>query len=133
MVTVAMGSMFASMLLNPDISYTRGITAYLLIAVLQYIVTTLSVRSEKFADLVKADPTILFYEGRFLEKAMRKERVPKEEILSAIRQSGQGAPALIAAVLLESNGELIVMNKVNEDQELTLSSAGNWEAVSTEA
>ena len=61
---------------------------------------------------------------------MRRERVPMSEVLSAIRQSGQGAPGEIAAVLLESSGELIVMNEVDQDQTVTLEQAGNWGEVS---
>ena len=128
-VTVAMGSVMASTLVSGTVSYAQGIAAFATLIAAQYAVTWLSVRSSSFAGLVKASPTILYYKGRFYEDAMRRERVPRGEILGAIRQSGQGAPAEIAAVVLESNGELIVMNEVEDDQTATLREAGNWGAV----
>ena len=129
-VTVGLGSVMASTLVSDGVSYAQGVTAFATLIGAQYVVTFLSVRSDAFAKLVKADPTILYYKGRYLEDAMRRERVPKSEVLSAIRQSGQGAPAEIAAVLLESSGELIVMNEVEDDQTVTLEQAGNWGKVS---
>lgn len=128
-VSVAMGSVMASALVSKTVSYSQALTAFATLIGGQFVVTWLSVRSEAVANLVKADPTILYYKGRFYEAAMRRERVPHEEILSAIRQSGQGAPSEIAAVLLESSGELIVMNEVDADQTVTLEQANNWKEV----
>ena len=128
-ITVALGSVMASTLVSDGVTYAQGMTAFGLLVGLQYAVTWASVRSDTFASLVKSDPTILYYKGRFFRDAMRRERVPEGEILGAIRQSGQGAPAEIAAVVLESNGELIVMNEVEDDQTATLREAGNWGAV----
>ena len=128
-VTVAMGSVMASTLVSDGVTYVQGVVAFATLIFAQYVVTSLSVRSDAFAKLVKAAPTILYYKGRYLEDAMRRERVPKSEILGAIRQSGQGAPAEIAAVLLEASGELIVMNEVDGDQTVTLEQAGNWDKV----
>lgn len=128
-VTVAMGSVMATLLLSDGVSYAQGMAAFITLILGQWVVTTLSVKSDAFAKLVKADPTILYYRGLYFKKAMRQERVPKEEILSAIRQSGQGSPEEIEAVILESSGELIVMNKVKGDQTTTLVQAGNWEEV----
>ena len=128
-VTVAMGSVMASTLVSDGVTYAQGITAFVTLIFAQWVVTTLSVHSKAFESIVKADPTILYYKGRFFEDAMRRERVPRSEVLGAIRQSGQGAPAEIAAVLLEASGELIVMNEVAEDQTVTLELASNWDEV----
>ncbi len=131
-VTVAMGSVMASTLVSDGVTYVQGVAAFATLIAAQYIVTWLSVRSEGFEKLVKSDPTILFYKGRYFRDVMLRERVPMSELLGAIRQSGQGAPAEIAAVLLESNGELIVMNEVKSDQTATLELASNWERVERE-
>ena len=128
-ITVALGSILAATLTGSSMTYARGMTAFALLVGLQYLVTWLAVRSDSFADLIKGDPTILYYKGRYFREAMLRERVPEGEILNAIRQSGQGAPAEIAAVLLESNGELIVMNEVADDQTVTLQEAQNWPEV----
>ncbi len=126
-VTVAMGSVMASALVSGGVSYVQAIAAFVTLIGAQWVVTTLSVRSDTFANVVKAPPTILFFDGTYYDSAMRRERIPKSEILGAIRQNAQGAPSQVAAVLLESNGELIVMNKVEADQTPTLQAADNYD------
>ena len=128
-VTVAMGSVMASALVSDGVSYAQAVAAFVTLIGAQWVVTTLSYRSATFENIVKAAPTILYYHGTYFEREMRRERVPKSEILGAIRQNAQGAPDQVAAVLLESNGELTVMNKVDADQRPTLTKAGNFDRV----
>ena len=91
-VTVALGAILASTMLSSSVSYSRGMTAFVVLVGLQYTVTWLSVRSGTVADLVKGRPTLLYYKGQYYRDAMRRERVPESELLDAIRASGQGAP-----------------------------------------
>ena len=132
-VTVAMGSVMASILVSNGVTYVQGMTAFLTLIGAQWVVTTLSVRSTAFEKLVKAPPTILFYDGVYLDAAIYRERVPRSEILGAIRQTGQGAPGEVMAVLLESNGELVVLQRVDADQTATLEKANNWQSATATA
>lgn len=108
-VTVAFGSTFASALLSADVSLSEAIAAFALLCGLQYGVAFLSVRSERFQRLIKAQPTLLFYRGSFLEIAMREERVTREEVLAAMRGSGAVAPSDVDAVVLETDGSYSVV------------------------
>jgi uncharacterized membrane protein YcaP (DUF421 family) len=49
---------------------------------------------------------LLLRRGRFLEGAMRAERITRKEILAALRASGAAEPQAIAAVVLETGGSL---------------------------
>ncbi len=69
-VTVALGSTLATILLSKDVALAEGLLAFLVLICLQYAVAWLSVRSRKFQQLVKARPTLLFYEGQFLQDAL---------------------------------------------------------------
>jgi uncharacterized membrane protein YcaP (DUF421 family) len=60
----------------------EALAAFVLLAGLQYLVAWLSVRSPRFGDLVKSEPTLLLHRGRFLEAAMRAQRVTRPEILA---------------------------------------------------
>lgn len=108
-VTVAFGSTFASAILNKDVSLSEALAAFALLCGLQYCVTFLSVRSERFQDLIKAEPRLLFHRGRFLEAAMRDERVTKEEILATMRSAGVADPSGVDAVVLETDGSFSVV------------------------
>ncbi|MCB4823567.1 DUF421 domain-containing protein [Roseicella aerolata] len=108
-VTVALGSTLATVLLNRSVALADGVFAFILLVGLQYLVASLSVRSSRFGALVKSEPTLLLHRGRFLESAMQGQRVTREEVVSALRSSGVAQPADAAAVVLETDGSLSVI------------------------
>lgn len=113
-VTIALGSTLATMLLSKDVTLADGAAAFALLILLQFIITWLSVRSEKIQDLVKAKPALLLYKGQFMELDMRRERITKEEILAAIRSQGIGNVEEVDAVVLETQGNLSVIQNIED-------------------
>jgi uncharacterized membrane protein YcaP (DUF421 family) len=89
---------------------------FVLLAGLQYVVAWLSVRFPRFSDLVKSEPTLLLHRGRFLQGAMRAQRVTEAEVLAALRGSGASDPRQIAAVVLETDGTLSVVRDAAQDR-----------------
>ena len=108
-VTVALGSTLATVLLNRDVSLAEGLTAFLLLCLLQYVVAWSSVRSNRFQGFVKAEPALLFLRGRYLKNRLREERVTEEEILAAVRGQGVGDLSAVRAVVLETDGSMSVV------------------------
>jgi uncharacterized membrane protein YcaP (DUF421 family) len=108
-VTVALGSTLATVLLSKSVALVEGLAAFALLAGLQYLVAWLSVRSSRFGELVKSEPTLLLHRGRFLEGAMRAQRVTRAEVLAALRGSGAVEAGQVAAVVLETDGSLSVI------------------------
>ncbi|UFN51085.1 DUF421 domain-containing protein [Roseomonas sp. OT10] len=108
-VTVALGSTLATVLLSKSVALAEGLAAFVLLAGLQYLVAWLSVRSPRFSDWVKSEPTLLLHRGRFLDGAMRAQRATRSEILAALRNAGVADPGQVAAVVLENDGSLSVV------------------------
>jgi uncharacterized membrane protein YcaP (DUF421 family) len=108
-VTVALGSTLATVLLSKDVALAEGLTALALLILLQGALTWLSVHSPRVSRLVKSEPSLLFLEGRFLQGAMKRERVTEDELRSAVRQQGIGRLEEVAAVVLETDGSLNVI------------------------
>jgi uncharacterized membrane protein YcaP (DUF421 family) len=108
-VTVALGSTLATVLLSKSVALAEGVLALSLLISLQYAIAWLSVRSARFQTLIKAAPTLLLHRGGVLERAMRAECITREEILAALRASGATDPQGIAAVVLETDGSLSVI------------------------
>jgi uncharacterized membrane protein YcaP (DUF421 family) len=108
-VTVALGSTLATALLSSEVSLSEGLLAFALLCALQYGVAFASTRLGWFKDIVKAEPRMLFFRGRFLADAMRKERVTRDEVLAAVRASGDGDLSVIEAVVLETDGSFSVV------------------------
>ncbi|RZT23644.1 DUF421 domain-containing protein [Fictibacillus sp. BK138] len=119
-VTVALGSTLATILLNKNVKYTEGITAMLVLIGMQYIVAWLSVRSKSVQNLVKASPELLYYHGRYLDKTMKKARVQTVEILQAARSSGIHSMEQVEAVVLETDGSMSVLKKSDKQERSTL-------------
>lgn len=108
-VTVALGSTLATVLLSKDVALAEGLLAFALLCLLQLAVTFLSVRWPAFQRLVKAEPALLLLRGRFLRDVMRRERVTEEEVLAALRGVGLASPDSATAVVLETDGSLSVI------------------------
>lgn len=108
-VTVALGSTLATVLLSKDIPLAEGALGFAVLAILQFLVSWFSRRSEDIEALVKAEPRILLSEGEFLAHAMASERVTEEEVRSAVRKTGIGDLHSVAAVLLETDGSFSVI------------------------
>lgn len=66
-VTVALGSTLATVLLTKDVALLEGALAFALLAFLQFIVAWSVVRSKALARLVQASPRILLVDGNFVE------------------------------------------------------------------
>ena len=113
-VTVALGSTLATILLSENVALAEGCTAFALLIGLQYAVTKSSISSARVARLVRSEPRLVMHEGRILPDAMRRERVTEEELLSVIRTSTGAALEDIASVVLESDGSFSVIRKPDD-------------------
>ncbi|MFD0985612.1 DUF421 domain-containing protein [Methyloligella solikamskensis] len=107
-VTVALGSILASILLTEKVSLSEGATALAVLIGLQALVTFVSVRWHGIADLIRSDPALLVHQGAFCLGTMKSERITTDEVLSAIRSTGGHEVTDAQTVVLESDGSLSV-------------------------
>ncbi|MGE3539650.1 MAG: DUF421 domain-containing protein [Candidatus Tectimicrobiota bacterium] len=108
-VTVALGSTLATILLTKDVALVEGVVALALLIGLQWVIAWLSVRAPWFRQVIKSEPTLLYYQGQHLEHAMRHERVAPDEIRAAVRSAGISDLAHVHAVVLETDGSFSVL------------------------
>lgn len=121
-VTIALGSSLATVMLNKSVPLLDGVLALFLLVFLQFIITWLSSRSQAFSNLIKATPTLLLYKGNMLKDVMKKERITEDEIHAIIREKGMSSYKEADAVVLETDGSLTVIQKVE-----------NWSSATIEA
>lgn len=114
-VTVALGSTLATVILSKDVPLLEGLLAFVVLAALQWIVSRLSVSSTWFKKLIRSDPRLLFEQGRYCDAAMAAERVTQSEVDAAIRSAGFGRPDEVGAVVLETDGSMSVIARSKED------------------
>jgi uncharacterized membrane protein YcaP (DUF421 family) len=125
-VTVALGSTLATVLLSKDVALAEGVLAFGVLILLQFVVAWVSVRSAAVNRLVKSEPALLLHQGQPLRGVMAAERVNEEEIRAAVRAQGIGTLEDVAAVVLETDGSFTVLRQTGHGSASTLAGVTNW-------
>jgi uncharacterized membrane protein YcaP (DUF421 family) len=110
-VTVALGSTLATILLSKDVALAEGLVAFALLIALQFVITWLSVRSRIVRDAVKSEPALVLFDGALLHGQMRRARVTEDELLAAVREQGVLSLEDVQAVVLETDGTFSVVKR----------------------
>lgn len=85
-VTIALGSAFATVMLNKDVVLADGLLALLMLIGLQYLITSLSSAFPPVKNIITGKPTLLLYKGVIDRKALKNQRITEEELKEAIRK-----------------------------------------------
>jgi uncharacterized membrane protein YcaP (DUF421 family) len=118
-VTIAFGSILSGIILSKEVTpFFQSILAFGLLVFYQFVLTWVSARSSVIQNLIKAEPSLLFYKGQFRDKTIKKQRVTEEEILAAIRSQGHGDIGQVAAVVLETDGSFSVIKDLENSSSL---------------
>ncbi|NCT90736.1 DUF421 domain-containing protein [Cellulomonas sp. APG4] len=110
-VTVALGSTLATILLSADVSWSEGALALALLVALQAVVSWVTVHLRAGRALVTASPTVLLEDGVMQQDEMRRRRVTPSEVRQAVRATGVGGLDQVAAVVLETDGTMSVITR----------------------
>lgn len=112
-ITVAYGNALSSIIITKSISYADGFMVLFMMTVLQVILSKLQMLYKPLAKLVKAKPIFLFYQGKFNELAIKRQRLQKDDLLQSIRKQGIRSFDEVEAITLEGDGTVAVMEKGN--------------------
>jgi len=126
-VTVALGSTLATILLTSDVAFVEGIAALVLLLALQVCVAVGVLWSPRLRKLVTASPSLLLLHGSVRQDQLRQSRVSQDDVDQAIRQSGYGTPSDIAAVILESDGKISVISEKSVGDGSSLADVEGWQ------
>lgn len=97
-------------LIGEDYSLTGSIIVLATIIGIDVLISLVKQRSKAFAKVVDGIPVLLINEGKLIEEVMTRERVEKEDVLSAAREM-QGLESLdeVKYAVLEPNGVITVV------------------------
>lgn len=110
-ITIALGSSFGRILTAKTVSLSETLITFLLLVSLQYIFSHFSARSKFFHNIVTSEPALLYYNGKFLEKNLKKENLRKEDLLGAARKKKFNDLGQVEAIVLETDGSFSVIGK----------------------
>lgn len=114
-ITVALGGLVTSGILLKNVSVADALFAATCLISLQWIMTSVVLRSPFICKLVKAEPRLLVNNGEMLYDNMRSERISEAEILSALRENGLHELDQAKWVVLETDASFSVI-AANDDR-----------------
>jgi uncharacterized membrane protein YcaP (DUF421 family) len=110
-VTVALGSTLATILLDSRTAWADGVVALAVLVVLQLVVAALTAWTHAGRRLLTAGPSVLFRDGLPDTAVMRRQRVSMDELRQAVRGSGTGDLSEVTVVVLETDGTMSVITR----------------------
>ena len=105
---VAVGSVFASTIMSKDVTLVEGVFALATLIGIQMLLAELAARSKTAERIINGEPALLLSRGKFLTRALKRERITEEEVRAAIRAEGITRVEDVDAVVLENDGTLTV-------------------------
>ncbi|MDP9200827.1 MAG: DUF421 domain-containing protein [Gemmatimonadota bacterium] len=105
---VAVGSVFAATIISKDVTLVEGMAALATLIGIQVILAELAARSPTAERIINGEPALLLSHGKFIPRALKKERITEEEVRAAIRAKGITRVEDVDAVVIENDGTLTV-------------------------
>ncbi|MEQ9001552.1 MAG: DUF421 domain-containing protein [Coleofasciculus sp. B1-GNL1-01] len=124
-VTIAIGSTLGRLITAKGVSLAESVIAFLTLLSLQYVVSWLTVRSSPFQNVVTASPSLLYFRGQFLHKAMQQQRVTQVQLLAAVRENRIASLQNVEAIVMESTGTIAVIKKETVGEQTDTSALSN--------
>lgn len=110
-VTVALGSLVASIPLTTSISLADGAAVLITYLLLQELTRFLQTRFRGVHHAVRERPHLVVWDGRLLDDRLKKIDTTPDEVRAALRQAGLLSVADAQAVVLENDGGWSVMRR----------------------
>lgn len=108
-VAVTIGSAFGRTVTAVDVPLVQTVFALAMLILLQWLLAWARGRSPKLRKALDSPPVLVYYQGQFQTRAMRKHQLVEDDVHTAARKSGQGSLAGITAVILQQDGDLGVI------------------------
>jgi len=117
---VAVGSVFAATIIEKDVTLVEGMFALGTLIAIQILLAEIAARSEIADRIINGHPTLLFSHGKFIPRALKRERITEGEVRAAIREKGVTRVEDVDAVVLENDGSLSVSWESKQPGETSL-------------
>ncbi|MEN6389882.1 MAG: DUF421 domain-containing protein [Syntrophomonas sp.] len=114
-VMTGVGHTVVSVALDKSIPYYEGIVILFTLAVLEYLMGFLALKSQRFSDLLTGHPVVLIDNGRIIKENLAREKFNIDDLLQELRKKGISDVDEVHKGILESCGGFTAILK-EEDQ-----------------
>ena len=123
-VFIIMAEVGAIAIEDTDKNLFHAILPILILLIIQYISSVISLKSKKFRDIVDGDPSVIIRDGKILEDEMRRQRYNLDDLFQQLREQQIGSIREVTFAFLEPSGNLSVFTKEETQPVLALISDG---------
>ena len=109
-VTVACGSVLASVLVDRDLSFVHGLLAVGALLLTQWAIAKGRREFGLVSQLVDNTPLLLVRDGRIIEPNMAKGRITEADLRAKLREANVLEMSRVRAVVLETTGDVSVLH-----------------------
>ena len=114
--TIAIGSILASIALNPKTSVGNGLICLIAIVAFQVLFAFIQRKSESFRTMATNEPVLLMRDGEIDYDALSKVNLHKSELIAKLREANVLDFSEVRAVVFESTGDVSVLHSNKEVQ-----------------
>lgn len=111
LVIITLASVVGADIADPDIQHFPTIVAIIMIGLLQKVVSHLKIANRKIGKLLTFEPTIVVYDGTFLNQNLKKIGFSIDNILQMLRDKDVFEISEVDIAIIEANGSLSVLKK----------------------
>ena len=104
--TLLISEIAAMPISDASIPLINSLIPILFIVALEVLLAALKSKSKRAKHLLEGEPTYIIYKGRLFPKALTKNRISINEVLSEMRSQGIGSLSDVASGIIEANGKL---------------------------
>lgn len=119
-ITVAIGSLVATVILSKDPPLVQGSVALIALFGIQFLTSYLRSRSTPFASAIDNDALLLMAGSEVLHDNLESARVTVDDLRAKLREANVIHPEEVRAVVMESTGDISVLHADPDGPDLDL-------------
>ena len=116
--TIAIGSILASISIDPTVSVGNGFVSLIAIVCFQVLFAFIQRKSSLFRNAATNTPILLMKDGVIDYQALSKANLHKSELIAKLREANVLQFSEVRAVVFESTGDVSVLHSNDSDKEL---------------
>ncbi|QUH25313.1 DUF421 domain-containing protein [Serpentinicella alkaliphila] len=114
LIIIILGSVVGADIADPNINHMPTAFAVAVLAIFQFIMSTLIIKKRWFGRLASFEPTLIIQDGIFLVNNMRRIKYSIDEVLMMLREKDVFDFSIVQFGIIESNGKITVLKKPEE-------------------
>ena len=103
---------------NPDENVMQSLLPILIIFMVQIIISIVVLKNNKIRKIIEENPSFIINNGVIDQKKMKKLRYNTDDLMQQVRSHGVDNPSQILFAILESNGDLSIIEKGKENSKI---------------